>query len=158
MGLIIDPTLEGSYRNWMSKPVLTSWEEAGHTEAQHQWLVRSLTWPALSPVCRYHDPYLDCGVPTGQDAGCGYQVGWPPTGVLNLPSKFKGHLQVPNISIWMENPISLFLPTTLTMVFCFPSHTAWKSWINVKKDSWSQQICPSIKTLRSEPCPTLPEA
>lgn len=55
---------------------------------------------------------------------------WPQAGVLNSQPKSESHLQVPNVSTRTEKSTFLFLPITLMVVFCFPSHTVWKSWIN----------------------------
>lgn len=68
-------------------------------KAQHQRLPQSLAWSAPSPVCQSQGPYLDRGAPTGQGVSCDFQVAWLQSGVLNLPSKSEGHLQVPHVSI-----------------------------------------------------------
>lgn len=108
MGLILDPTLKGSYGNWMSRPMEHLKTRPGTQNTQQMSAI--ITKPhVVSPASKTvfcskpcvwvpdHSP--DGGVPT-----CAFQVGWSQAGVLNSQPKFKGHFQVCNISIWMENP------------------------------------------------------
>lgn len=78
---------------------MASQDKAAIVTKAHVASSASHTLVGSKPCVSVPDYSPDLGVPTVQGIACGFQVGWSQAEALNSQAKFKGHFQVPNISI-----------------------------------------------------------
>lgn len=78
---------------------MASQDKAAVVTKAHVVSSASHTLVSSKPWVSVPDYSPDLGVPTAPGIACGFPVGWSQAGALNSHAKFKGHFQVPNISI-----------------------------------------------------------